>query len=118
LIVEDDADTRELIVMLLDIAGYQTLEAASGAAALAAIAGQRVQGILLDLRLPDFDGLAVCRHVRANGHPDLPILMMTANQTPNVECRAREAGVTAFLAKPFAPGALRERLTSMLPAST
>ncbi len=114
LVVEDDADTREFVVMLLNIAGYQTLEAASGTAALTAIAGQRVQAILLDLRLPDLDGLAVCRHIRANGHPDLPVLLMTADQTPDVERRARDAGVTAFLSKPFAPEALLEKLSGLV----
>src|SRR5919199_108786 len=48
LVVEDDADTREFIVMLLGLAGYQTLEAGSGAAALSMIAGQPVQAITLD----------------------------------------------------------------------
>ena len=50
LVVEDDTDTREFIVMLLDLAGYQTLEAASGAAALRLIAAQPVHAITLDLR--------------------------------------------------------------------
>ncbi len=114
LVAEDDTDTREFTVMLLSMAGYQTLEAASGAAALATIARQMVQAILLDLRLPDMDGLAVCRQLRGNGHPDLPIILMTADQTPDVERRARDAGVTAFLSKPFAPEALLQKLSDLV----
>lgn len=116
LVVEDDRDTCEFVVLLLSVAGYQTLEATTGAAALSVVAGQPVHAILLDLRLPDQDGLAVCRHLRANGHPELPIILMTAGQTPDVQRRAQEAGVTALLAKPFAPDVLLERVASLLQA--
>src|SRR5919199_4361545 len=116
LVVEDDADTREFIVMLLSMVGYQTLEAGSGAAALSTIAEHPVQAMTLDLRLPDMDGLAVCRHLRANGYPDLPIILVTADRTPNLDRGAAEAGVTAVIEKPFPMDALLEQLTRLLPA--
>ena len=116
LVVEDDTDTREFIVMLLSLAGYRTLEAGSGAAALSMIAGQPVQAITLDLRLPDMDGLEVCRHLRGNGYPDLPIILVTADRTPNLDREAAEAGVTAVIEKPFPMDALLEQLTRLLPA--
>ena len=90
------------------------MEAASGAAALTAVGAQPVHAIVLDLRLPDMDGLAVCRHLRADGYPDLPIILVTADQTPGLARRADEAGVTTMLAKPFAPEALLERLKLVL----
>ncbi len=116
LVVEDDTDTREFIVMLLGLAGYQTLEAGSGAAALSMIAEHPVQAMTLDLRLPDMDGLAVCRHLRTHGYPDLPIILVTADRTPNLGRSAAKAGVTAVIEKPFAMDALLDQLTRLLPA--
>lgn len=116
LVVEDDPDTREFIVMLLSFAGYHTLEAASGGRALTTIAEQTVQVIVLDFRLPDMDGLTVCRHLRANGYSDVPIILVTADRALDLELRAKEAGVTTLLAKPFQPEALLDRLAGLLPA--
>ena len=118
LVVEDDADTREFIVMLLSMVGYQTLEAGSGAAALSTIAEHPVQAMTLDLRLPDMDGLEVCRHLRAHGYPDLPIILVTADRTPNLGRDAAKAGVTDVIEKPFAPEALEKRIEGLLAAST
>jgi CheY-like chemotaxis protein len=117
LVVDDDEDTREFILLLLGMACYHTLEANSGGAALAVVAAQPVRAIVLDLRLPDMDGFAVCRHLRANGHPDLPILLVTADGRPELERRTRDAGVTSVLRKPFPPEMLTERLRSLLAMS-
>ncbi len=116
LVVEDDTDTREFFVTLVGFAGYQTLEAAAGSAALALLAAEDVDAVVLDLRLPDLDGLTVCRHLRAHGHGQLPIILVTADRSPEIEREAAEAGASSFLAKPFAPEALLERLTVLLPA--
>ncbi len=118
LVVEDDSDTREFLVMVLSMAGYGTLEAASGATALTMLADQPVEAVLLDLRLPDGDGLAVCRHLRGTGHLDLPIILMTADRMADVEQRAQEASVTTVLAKPFAPEVLLERVSSLLQSTS
>ena len=117
LVVEDDADTREFVVILLSLAGYQTLEAGSGEAALSMIAEHPVQAMTLDLRLPDMDGLEVCRHLRAHGYPDLPIILVTADRTPNLGRDAAEVGVTDVIGKPFAPEELEKRLEGLLTAS-
>ncbi len=116
LVVEDDADTREFIVMLLSSAGYATLEAASGAAALTTMATHPARAILLDLRLPDMDGLAVCRYLRANGYPTVPILLVTAERRPLLDRNVANAGATGLLSKPFAPDALLEQLMRLVPS--
>ena len=115
LVVDDDVDTREYLVVLLSFEGYHTLEAGSGAAALAAVAGHTVQAVLLDLRLPDMDGLAVCRRLRASGL-QVPIVLVTADHRPDIRKQAGEAGVTSFLAKPFVPQELLDRLKQVAPA--
>ena len=108
-------DTREFLVLFLGGAGYHVLEAATGAAALASVAAQAVHAIVLDLRLPDMAGLAVCRQVRADGHRDRPVILVTADHLPDVERTAADAGITSLLAKPFAPEELLARLSMLLP---
>jgi two-component system response regulator MprA len=116
LVVEDDTDTREFIVMLLSMAGYRTLEAGSGTAALSMISGQPVQAITLDHRLPDMNGLEVCRHLRTHGYPDIPIILVTADRTPNLDRNAGAVGVTAVIEKPFPMEALPNQLARLLAA--
>jgi len=114
LVVDDDQATREFIVLLLNLERYQTLQAASGEAALATVAAQPVQAVVLDLRLPDLDGFAVCRQLRATGYAGLPVILITADDTPQLEHQAAAAGVTAVLRKPFLPEALLERLADIV----
>ena len=117
LVVEDDSETREFLIELLDIFGYHPVQAATGASGLAAVHAQPVHAILLDLRLPDMDGFAVCSYLRANGHPELPIILVTADRRPDLAHLARAAGVTTVLAKPFTTEALIERLRMVLARS-
>ena len=116
LVVEDDQDTREFIVLLLELARYQVVEAGSGGAALATIVQKPVHAMLLDMRLPDMDGIDVCRQCRALGYSDIPIILMTADIATEITTRATDAGVTAYLNKPFDPQALIDLLEA-LPAS-
>ena len=112
LIVDDDLDTREFIALLVGLAGYHTLEADTGAGGLAMVAAHPLDAIVLDLRLPDMDGLAVSRQVRTNGYHSLPIILVTADVWPDVRRRAEEAGVTALIEKPFAAEALLDCLAT------
>src|SRR3712207_4094921 len=79
LVVEDDAATREFFVDLLDMAGYQSRVAASGADALAQVAQHPVQVVLLDQRLPDMDGLDLGRALRASMAATVPMILLTAD---------------------------------------
>ena len=72
-----------------------------------------MRAVLLDLRLPDLDGFAVCRQLRATGHGDLPIILVTADHTAHLERQAVDIGVTSVLRKPFLPEALLERLADV-----
>jgi CheY-like chemotaxis protein len=112
LIVDDDLDTREFIALIVGLAGYHTLEADTGAGALAMVAAQPLHAIVLDLRLPDMDGLAISRQVRTNGHDSLPIILVTADAWPDLRRLAAEAGVTTLIEKPFAPEALLDCLAT------
>ena len=94
--------------------GYQVLGASTGQEALAHLARQAVQAIVLDRRLPDVDGVQLCRQVRDRLDAQVPIILVTADQEPALEAAARAAGSSAVLRKPFDPTAL----LTLLPPST
>ena len=110
LVVEDDLDTREFYEDLLIAEGYHVLAASTGQQALAHIAAQSVQGIVLDRRLPDVDGVLLCRLLRQRLGAQVPIIFVTADRDPDLEATARAAGITAFVLKPFHPAELLDRV--------
>ncbi len=112
LVIEDDEDTREFVEDLLSMAGYMVLGAASGKAALAQVAAHPIDVILLDRRLPDADGIELCRRLRGQVDSAVPIILVTADRSPGLEAAARDAGATDFLPKPYLPADLLGRLPS------
>ena len=103
LVVEDDRDTREFYEDLLTADGYAVLGASTGQAALAHLAAQAVQAIVLDRRLPDRDGVQLCRLLRDHLDAQVPIIFVTADHEPGLEATARAAGISDVLLKPFDP---------------
>ena len=111
LIVEDDAEQRRLYCLILRRRGWTTIEAATGQEAQIALRDIRPDVIVLDIMLPDRDGISLCYDLRAR--PDLhtiPILILTALNDPKTRIRALAAGADAFAAKPIAPSAFSEEL--------
>ena len=102
LIVDDDASLRELVRTVLEGAGVEVDEATT-AAELRVQLGDHVPDVLvLDLGLPDADGLSICRELKA-ARPALPIVVLTGQDATAVEGSAVSAGADAFLHKPFGP---------------
>jgi DNA-binding response OmpR family regulator len=114
LVVEDDPDTRDFYVVLLESAGYQALEAGSAKEALAHIA-RTLSAVLLDRRLPDMDGQLLCRSLRDRLGAEMPILLITADNEPSLRAMADAAGATDVLFKPFDPMVLLDRLAALVP---
>jgi DNA-binding response OmpR family regulator len=114
LVVEDDTDTREFYEALLSLAGHLVVSAADARGGLQQMAKQSVDAVVLDRRLPDMDGLAACQHIRAHFGPDLPIIIATANNDPEMRETARALGATDVLRKPFPPDVLLNRLAALL----
>ncbi len=110
LVIEDDEDTRQFVEDLLTMEGYTVLGAATGQAALAKVAAHPIDVILLDRRLPDADGVELCRRLRDHIDGGAPIILVTADRTPGLEAAARAAGATDFLLKPYRPADLLGRL--------
>lgn len=112
LLVEDDVYTREFLEFLLMTADYHVVTAASGASALAQAQAHTVNAVLLDRRLPDMDGVQVCRLLRQ--YTTVPVVILTADLDPTLDTAARAAGATAVLSKPFLPDEFLERLATLI----
>lgn len=99
LVVDDDPDILEAICEILAMEGYRVAQARHGAEALARVAAERPDLILLDLMMPVMDGAAFAEALRAR-HPGagIPVLVISADASPD---RAEGLEATAFLAKPF-----------------
>ncbi len=114
LIVEDERDILDLVRLYLDKEGYRTAGAASGAEALRAIKGDRPDLIVLDLMLPEMDGLEVCKRLR--GDPAtamIPIIMLTAKAEESDTIIGLELGADDYVTKPFSPKALVARIKAL-----
>ena len=115
LIVEDDRDIAELVGRYLDKAGFSTEILGSGRDALASIMKRPPDLLVLDLMLPQVDGLEVCRLVRSNEKTAaIPIIMLTARADESERIVGLEMGADDYLAKPFSPNELVARVRALL----
>jgi two-component system KDP operon response regulator KdpE len=112
LIVEDDMDTAEVVATLLETAGYTTLSVDSGSIALNEIQNAMPDLVLLDLNLPDIDGLDVLKQVRE--HSFLPMIILSGFTQDGDKVMALEAGADDFMSKPFSPAELVARVGALL----
>jgi two-component system, OmpR family, alkaline phosphatase synthesis response regulator PhoP len=112
LVVEDEASIASFVSLYLKNAGYTVRTAATGSEALAQVAAQEPSLIVLDLMLPDIDGIEVCRRIRKVS--DVPILMLTARDEDVDKIIGLEVGADDYLTKPFNPRELVARVKSIL----
>lgn len=112
---DDDRAILDLITTRLDLAGYHTVQARDGWAALEGIYASRPAAVVLDIGMPRLDGLGVLRHLRKTpSFASLPVMMVTARNTPMEVRSAMELGARDFLAKPFEDAQLLSRVARML----
>jgi len=115
LAVDDSASIRKLVELTLRREGYNVITADSGLKALAALARQRPDLLLLDVMLVALDGFQLCRVIRDHpAYSDLPIVILSGRETSADREAGLRAGVSAYLTKPFRPEqlllAVREQL--------
>ena len=108
LVVEDDAETRGALIRDLAARGYRTVEAADGRTALRAWEAHRPDVILLDLGLPDVDGLEIIRRVRQDA--PTPIVILSGRYEEREKVEALERGADDYVTKPFGVDELNARL--------
>jgi two-component system response regulator MprA len=113
LVVDDDLAVRRSIDRALRLEGYEVETVASGGEALEAVSLSSPDALILDLQLPDIDGLAVCQRMRSAGD-DTPVLMLTARQEVDDRVQGLDAGADDYLVKPFALEELLARLRALL----
>ncbi len=122
LAVEDDPASSVLLSSLLQSAGHTAVMVTRGREALARLAGDDFDLVLLDIKLPDMDGLEVTRAIRdpssAVRDHRIPIIALTAFAMAGDRERCLQAGANAYMAKPLKPHAVRELITQTMAAST
>jgi two-component system phosphate regulon response regulator OmpR len=112
LLIEDDSRLAAMVSEYLGGAGYRVSVAAAGGAGLRMLEREPFDALVLDLSLPDIDGLEVCRRLRAKH--DIPVLMLTARGDAADRIVGLELGADDYLPKPFEPRELLARLRAIL----
>ncbi len=112
LVVEDETSIASFVALYLKNAGYKIRTVGSGTEALEGVSAERPDLIVLDLMLPDIDGIEVCRRIRRSS--DVPILMLTARDEDVDKIIGLEVGADDYLTKPFNPRELVARVKSIL----
>lgn len=116
LVVEDEEAIASFIAAYLRQDGFEVLTTGSGRAALGLVGTERPALVVLDLMLPDLDGVEVCRRIREQG--ELPVLMLTARDDDADKLAGFDVGADDYLTKPFNPRELVARVRAILRRSS
>ena len=108
LVVDDDVHIRRIVALYLR--GHDVAEAATGEEALARLAGERFDAVIVDLILPQFGGLRLCRKIKESAAAPPRVIVISGDE--QLRDDAREAGADAFLAKPFTKDDLAAAVSS------
>ena len=115
LVVEDDEDILELVAYNLAKAGYRVTKAATGREALARVAEEPPDLVVLDLMLPETDGTEVCRRLKGDTNTSaIPVVMLTAKGEESDIVAGLELGADDYITKPFSPQVLLARIRAVL----
>ena len=116
LVVEDQEDNRQIVRDLLTANDYEMTEAENGEEALAAVAKDRPDLILMDIQLPVMDGYEATRRIKADPSlSSIPVIAVTSYALSGDEVKARAAGCNDFVPKPFSPRQLLAKIRQYLP---
>ncbi len=112
LIIDDEVQIRRLLRMVLKSRGFEVCEAETGMLGLQETAFQQPDAVILDMMLPDMDGLAVLKRMRE--WTDVPVLFLSVRDTESLKVSALELGADDYVTKPFSTGELLARIEAIL----
>jgi DNA-binding response OmpR family regulator len=112
LVVDDEPNIADLVELYLRRDGYRVIKAGNGEDGLRAVNDQRPRLVVLDVGLPDIDGLEVCRRLRAASN--IPVIFLTARDTEVDRVLGLELGADDYVTKPFSPAELVARVKAVL----
>ena len=115
LIADDDADILLLVKAVLERSGHEVVAVSDGAEALAIVRARKPDLAVLDIAMPEVDGLEVLRRLRADPTTsELPVVLLSARAQEADVVRGFTIGASAYLKKPFSPRELSERVAELL----
>lgn len=116
LVIDDESDIREVAKLCLEInSNWEVITADSGENGVATATTEQPDAILLDVMMPDMDGLATLLQLQDNGNTkDIPVILLTAKVQATQEYRYQNLGIAAVLAKPFDPVNLAAQIAQIL----
>jgi CheY-like chemotaxis protein len=116
LIVDDEERIREVVqACLVKLAKWKVMTATSGLEAIAKAQGDRPDAILLDVSMPEMDGIETLRHLQNNVHTaSIPVIFLTAKVQPNEQSQYKQLGVAGLIAKPFDPLLIAKEIEQLL----
>ncbi|MFD0768742.1 response regulator transcription factor [Bacillus sp. CGMCC 1.60114] len=112
LLVDDESDMRQLVGMYLDNFGYEWKEAQNGKQALHILETEDFDFVILDIMMPEMDGITVCKEIRKTS--DIPIIFLTAKGEEWNRVNGLRTGADDYIVKPFSPGELIARMEAVL----
>ena len=112
LLVDDESDMRQLVGMYLDNFGYEWGEAENGKEALQKLETNHYDFVVLDIMMPEMDGISVCKEIRKTS--DVPIIFLTAKGEEWNRVNGLRMGADDYIVKPFSPGELIARMEAVL----
>jgi DNA-binding response OmpR family regulator len=117
-VADDEGDILELVTTIIERAGHQVVQVRDGAAALAAVRERRPDLVVLDISMPEVDGLEVLRRLRSDDETsELPVLLLSARAQEDDVRLGFATGASAYVKKPFSPGELSRRVDDLLAAA-
>lgn len=114
LIIDDDRFMRQLLELTLQLEGFRVLQAADGNAAKQWVSEENIDLIVLDLMMPDLDGLGFLQWLRKEQHKTIPVLVQTAMSREDTRATALEAGADELIFKPYNVEALIELVKPLM----
>ncbi|MBF0552010.1 MAG: response regulator [Deltaproteobacteria bacterium] len=119
LVIEDNSDNMVLITRLLEKAGYRTLQAETGRAGVDMAVWQQPDFIILDIQLPDIDGIEVLQQLRdSEAGKNIPVIAMTSYAMTGDREKIMMAGCTGYIEKPIDPARVIDQIRKILEEST